>query len=109
MGLGSLVRPAVVPTEFQGATPAALSEAAKRRKVRQSQDTYRALRAIESRLIDKGLCTDDGQACPFAVAVVAAYQRHNDTTPTVGFIRTVANERRAELDLPLLPEPETTP
>lgn len=91
-----------------GSTPAALAEARRQRKMRQSEDTRKGLQVIEARLVELGLVNPDDPvvACPFAVAVVAAYQRHFDTPPSVGLIRAVANERRAEYELPLLPEPE---
>ena len=100
------MKQAEVPVEFSGITDAALLKASMKWANAGDRRDRLELTKMDARLVELGLVSPtDGLPCPFALVVVWGFRRHGQV-PTVGEIRAIANQRRRELDLPLLPEPE---
>jgi hypothetical protein len=97
---------AEVPADFQGATPAALLET-ERKWTTTSVDRNRlAMEALDARLVRAGLTDPDDPAlaCPFAFTAASLAQMHCQDL-TIRELRCWANAKRAEYELPLIPDP----
>jgi hypothetical protein len=95
------MKQAEVPADFNGASDAALLEADRRWSIGSVERSRKAFESVDARLVALGLHID-GSPCPFAHAAATMSR----TPLTVGQLRAWSNHRRADLDLPLLPEPE---
>ncbi|HVJ27454.1 MAG TPA: hypothetical protein VM493_07910 [Vicinamibacterales bacterium] len=98
------MRTTQVPSDYAGSFPGAdkVERARWNRDPAKVERSRQSLEELEAKLLRHGLAVD-GHPCRIALRVVAAHMRHSDKPLTVGLIRRVANERRAELDLPLIP------
>lgn len=94
--------PVPVPVGFAGLTPAAVADERRSRYLRPSDD--RVVSRAERWCEENGLVDPvSGEACPFAIVVAVRHREmYGIGQVVVADVRTVANRRRAEFDIPLI-------